>query len=79
MQDTCKSESVAAAISIPNTIVLMCYFHVSKNVKERLKGKKKQNIPVTPEQYHSMILGGIGETHYARTQEVFNIILINFF
>ena len=45
MQDACKSESAAAAITLPNTIILMCYFYVTKNVKERLKGKKKQNIP----------------------------------
>ena len=78
MQDVCKSESAAAAISLHKAIVLMCYFHVTKNVKERLKGKKK-NIPVTPEQYHSMILGDIGEMHYARTQGEFNIIFNNFF
>ena len=45
-----------------------------KNVKERLKGEKKQNIPATPDKYHQMILSDITEMHYARNQEEYSFV-----
>ena len=44
MQDACQSESAAASISYPSTIILMCYFHLKKNVRNRLKVIKRKEF-----------------------------------
>ena len=56
MQDTCQSESSAAEIKLPNTIILMCYFHLKNVWKDRLKGNLKKKIERTPEQLTSVSL-----------------------
>ena len=48
-QDRCQAEFSAAFIAYPNTIVPMCYFHLKKNVRGRLKGNTKKGIPQTPD------------------------------
>ena len=68
MQDACQSESAAASISYPSTIILICYFHLKKNVRDRLKGNKKKGIPPTPEQFKDSDLGDITQLHYSRNQ-----------
>ena len=73
MQDACQSEAAAIEYSYPNTTTLMCYFHVTKNVKERLRGNKKKAIPATDEKFHSIIMRDITCMHYSRSLDEFNI------
>ena len=77
MQDACQSESSGAEIALPNTVILICYFHLKKNVKDRLKGNLKKKIPRTPEQLYPMVLEDISRLHYCRNQIEFQMNLQN--
>ena len=70
-------ESAAAVISYQTSTILMCYFPLKKNVRDRLKGNKKKGIPPTPEQFKDMVLADITQLHYSRSHQELEFRLID--
>ena len=64
MQDACKAQLNAAREVWPTAVILMCYFHVMKNVKDHLRAC---GIPMDTEKHPSprykMIMNDIGLLH----------------
>jgi hypothetical protein len=72
MMDACGASFNAANLSLgPNIKILMCYFHVLKNVKEDLKG--------VDEKIKSEIVADIKFMHYCRNIYEFEICKFNIY
>ena len=61
-----KLKQSAALQPFPSTTILTCYFHVMKNVRERLIGNKTLKINQTPVKLHKTVLKGVNQMHWSR-------------
>jgi hypothetical protein len=65
------SKTHAEAIFGPNIVILMCYFHVQKNVKEYLKSFE--------EKIRTEVLEDISYMHFCRNEYEFIIAKLNIY
>ena len=73
MQDACQSEAAAVLIALPNNTILTCYFHLIKNIRDRLKGNRNLKVVAVPSKYHEMVLSGVSRMHWSRSVTEFNL------
>ena len=75
MQDAQDSCWAAGKEAFPNCTILVCYFHVLKNVKARISDLRKQKL-FTLEQENEVIKS-IQHLHYTKHQSEFQIELFH--
>ena len=69
MMDACDPEYNAVSAIFPKTIILMCWFHVMKNVKENLKSFK------VPDELSTMVKSDISDLHCSLSFDEFKYTL----
>ena len=65
MQDACSASSAAILTFFPNCYILMCYWHVTHNVRKQFTEKQ---VPTT---FHDEIMSDIGFMHYSTNHQEF--------
>ena len=71
MMDAANEEANAASACFPNVIILMCWFHLVKNIREPKHGGSKL---FKDNGIYDMIMRDINEMHYCTSAEMFVVL-----